>query len=251
MNTENMNEPPWKGCKVKLKSSVKVQGLKHDKTYKVVEDLDSVIELATPLCIDSRHLKSYFELAPGEVPKHTHKVIQKAEPKEDNPYAIPEEVREKHIQKESMKALEETVRQATEESPQGEPIGFDIVSGKILYEDKTPAPEERPKTKLPPSPLPEICKETKTGLMQASEPISVTSSPKAKPVPVQASEPISVTSSPKATIAPTPSGMELDRVTLEKTPEGSIIATGVYLRRFSAEETKSLMEDAVRRKKFT
>jgi hypothetical protein len=232
MNTENMNEPPWKGCKVKLKSSVKVQGLKHDKTYKVVEDLDSVIELATPLCIDSRHLKSYFELAPGEVPKHTHKVIQKAEPKEDNPYAIPEEVREKHIQKESMKALEETVRQTTEESPQGEPIGFDTVAGKILYGDKTPAPEESPKTKLPPSPLPEICKETKT-------------------VPVQTSEPISVTSSPKATIEPTPSRMELDRVTLEKTPEGSIIATGVYLRRFSAEETKSLMADAVRRKQFT
>ncbi len=232
MNTENINEPPWKGCKVQLKTSVKVQGLKPDKTYKVVEDLGSVIELSTPLCVESRHLKSYFDLAPGEVPKYTHKVIQKAEPKEDNPYSIPEKVRDEHSQKENMKALEETVRQTVEESPQGEPVGFDIAAGKILYADKAPEPAERPKTKLPPSPLPEICKEK-------------------EPTPVQASKSVSVTRSTEVTIDPVPSGMELDSVRLEKTPEGSIIATGVYLRRFTAEETMILMEDAVRRKKFT
>ena len=68
---------------------------------------------------------------------------------------------------------------------------------------------------------------------------------------MQESESVSVTRSPKVTIDPVPSGMELDSVRLEKTPEGSIIATGVYLRRFTAEETTALMEDAVRRKKFT
>lgn len=233
----------WRGCKVQLKKDCLVQGLKHDKPYKVLEDLDNVLELSTPVCVDSRHLRMYFELCEGEVPSESYKVIQPSSedsPKKPNPYAIPKDVAEDHALKRDMKTLEKVVDNKVQPlaPADGVPIGYDIANKQIIYGD---APkEEVTKTTLPPSPKPAICKTPVPEETVEQEVDTICNSQGETDV-------LSNENIEPDKLEGFRSRLKMSKVRVENTPEGPI-AVAQYELRFSVAETMDLIEESLNRR---